>query len=392
MSSPHSVSGGPYAAHALSGALAAARASRNPRSSPAPAPAPARTDWQLAGVIGSQLADPLAAMQHVLQEFDRTQNISGSQMQLLKLSLDSARDVARKSQQITRLAGGRLRQSHERLRLDELLRDALLARTKAFQQRGVELHHSLRTVEVIVDAALLSSLMDAALDWALSMGSRLVVTLGMKNWPEHGMLTLKASESVSYGAFNDDRQGGDTLGWYLLSEIARAMGVSVDRVNTATDVSLTIEFPRTVKHLEGLTAVELDTEGDSISSEFKPLAGHRLLVITQDEKLRLETLAVTRQLGLEVTFTPSTAKGMRFCEGDMPHLVIIDERLRDAVFDELQESLRKLEPNFPFIEIASKANTFEVADWTSASMTRVSHDCMRAQMPHILTMELAKMM
>ena len=350
------------------------------------------SEMTLAGVIGSQLSEPLAAMQYVLHELDRTRHISKSQMQLLKLSLDSARAVAMQSQQITRLAGGRLRQSHERLKLDELLRDALLARTKTFQQRGVELYHSLKTVEVIVDAGLLSSLLDAALDWALSMGRRLVVTLEIKNWPEHGMLHIKASESVASGAFNDDRQGGDTLGWYLLSEIARAMGVSIDRVNTASDVSLMIEFPRTVKRLEGLTAVEVDTEGDSLDSEYKSLAGHRLLVITNDERLRLEVLAVTRTMGLVVDFSPTSAKAVRCCEIDKPHMLLIDERLRDHVFEELYQDLKKIDPNFPFIEIASEANTFEVAGWMSDSMSRVSLDVLREQLPYVLVMELAKVM
>lgn len=47
--------------------------------------------------------------------------------------------------------------------------------------------------------------MYAALDWTFSMSSNLKVKLGMKSWLEHGILTIKASRSVSYGAFNDDR-------------------------------------------------------------------------------------------------------------------------------------------------------------------------------------------
>lgn len=82
----------------------------------------------------------------------------------------------KKNQQITVLVSARLRQSRERLKLDELLRDALRARTNAFQQVGVDLHHSLRTVEVVVDVPLLW----AALDWTFSMSSNLKVKLGMK--------------------------------------------------------------------------------------------------------------------------------------------------------------------------------------------------------------------
>ena len=352
-------------------------------------------DFALAGVIGAQLAEPLADMQAVLSEFSRTLKITADNMHVLASSLERAKTVARQSQQIARLASGELRQSHERLKLDLMLTNALRERAASFQQRGVELHQSLKAVEVIVDAGLLSSLIDAALDWAVSMGRRLVVTLEIKNWPEHGMLFIKASDSVATGAAeggtNSDNSD-NSVGWYLLCEIARAMGVSVEKVSSAHEVSLMLEFARTVKRLEGMTAVEMDTGFDSLHSESKPLAGHRVLVITNDERLRMEVTALSRNMGLVVDFVPSTSQGMRFCEMEMPHMLIIDERVRDHVFDELRGELRKMEPNYPFIEIASESNTLEVAGWMSDSMTRLSRDALRSQLPSIMMLELAKVM
>ena len=349
-----------------------------------------RVDLALAGVIGARLSEPLAAMQYVLQEFSRTKKISSSHFQLLRSSLEIARTIAMQSQQISRLAEGRLRQSHERLKLDDLLRTALKERGTAFQQRGVELYSKVQPVEVIVDPALLSSLLDIALDWAVAMGRRLVVTLEMKNWPEHGMLLFKVSESVASSASSEDGQKGDSLDWYLLSEIARAMGLTLDRVMSSNESSLMIEFPRTVKRLEGMTAVEVDTGGDSMISESKPLAGHRLLVISNDDKLFYDIKLICRSLGLVIDFVPSTSQGVRFCELDMPHMVIIDQRVRDHIFDELRDDLRKTDPNFPFIEIATESNTLEVAGWMSDSMTRLSRDSLRSQLPSILVLELAK--
>ena len=351
-----------------------------------------RRDMKLAGVIGSGLSEPLAAMQYVLHEFTRTRSINRSQLTLLESSLEAARRVAMQSQQIARLATGRLRQSHERLKLDELLRDALLQRAKIFQQRGVEVYQSLKPVEVIVDAGLLSSLIDTAIDWAMSVGHRLVVTLEMKNWPEHGMLLIKVSDSVGGGVSSEGQPESDNLTWYLFTEIAHAMGIPIDRVTSTNESSLMVEFPRTVKRLEGLTAVEVDTGGDSVNSESKPLAGHRVLVITDDEKLRFDINLVCRSMALVADAVPNTRQGVRFCELDAPHLVIIDQRVRDHIFDELREDLRKTDPNYPFIEIASESNTLEMAGWMSDSMTRVSRDSLRAQLASILVMELAKVM
>ena len=374
----------------------------SPLSNPPDADAAPRlttpSDFALAGVVGSELSEPLAAMQYVLQEFDRTRNVTRAHMQLLNTALESARTIAMQSQQIARLAGGKLRQSHERLRLDELLQSVLTERSAVFQQRGVELYPSIQPVEVIVDAGLLSSLLDTALDWAISMGRRLVVTLEIKNWPEHGMLLFKISESVATGKFRrpggsgDEESGGDTLAWYLLSEIARTMGVSVDRVTSPRETSLMLEFPRTVKRLEGLTAVEVETGFDSLHSESRPLAGHRVLVISNDVRLQIEIKEIARGLGLVVETVTDSKSAVRVCERDAPHLVIIDEPMRDDEFNELSEDLRKVEPNFPFVEIATGTNVLEMAGWMSDSMTRLSRDTIRAQLASILVMELAKVM
>lgn len=345
----------------------------------------------LAGVIGAQLSEPLAELKHLVYELERTQSLAPAQLGALKSALESARTVAIKSQQIARLADGQLRQSHERLKLDELLRNMLFERARSFKKRGVELYHGLKPVEVIVDPTLLSTLLDTALDWAVSMGRRLVVTLEMKNWPEYGILLIKASDSVS-GAASMEQADRSSLDWYLLKEIARAMGVSVDRVGSTHETSLMIEFPRTVKRLEGLTAVEMETGFDSLHSESKPLAGHRLLVITDDDPLRHEIETISRSLGLISNFVTTTALGVRFCERDPPHMVIIDERVRNQVFNELRQDLRKTDPNFPFVEIASAANILEMAGWMSDSMTRVSRDGLRGQLASIIVMELAKVM
>jgi hypothetical protein len=178
----------------------------------------------------------------------------------------------------------------------------------------------------------------------------------------------------------------------LLQEIGRAMGVSVERSVSPGEASLLIEFPRTVKRLEGLTAIEVDTGMDSLHSDSKPMAGHRVLMVSVDDRLRAEVNQIARAIGLVFDCVPTTAQAVRFCELDAPHLLIIDERLRDEIFDELKDDLRKTDPNFPFIEIAVKSNTLEMAGWMSDSMTRMSRDTISGHLSAILAMELAKVM
>lgn len=362
------------------------------KDSAAPSAAVDRMDFQLVGIIGIRLSDSLASMQAVIDEMMLDGNMSRTQIARLTNSLDAARGVAMQSQQIARLGGGRLRQSHEKLKLDELLRDSLLERNKLFRQRGVELYHGLKPVEVIVDAGLLVCLVDAALEWALDMGRKLVITLEMKNWPEHGMLLIRASDRIAQNKPGSEPHddSGNTLAWYLLVEAANAMGVSVDRITSTKESTLMIEFPRTVKRLEGLTAIEVDTGYDTLYGDSKAMAGHRILVITNDDLLRHEVTATARTMGLTADFVLESRQAVRFCELDPPHMIIIDERVRDDGFEELREDLRRTDPNYPFIEIASESNVLEMAGWMSDSMTRLSRDSLRTQLGSILAMELAK--
>lgn len=351
-----------------------------------------RSDLAVVGVVGVMLSNAFGTMQAVFDALQATGSATRGQLAQFKNALDSARHVAMQSQQIARVGGGRLRQSHEKIKLDELMRDALLDRTKLFRQRGVELYHGLKPVEVIVDAGLLVCLVDATLEWALSMGRKLVITLELKNWPEHGVLVIRASEGLALNQESNANpdSSGNSLAWYLLVEAAGAMGVSVDRITSAAESTLMIEFPRTVKRLEGLTAVEVDTGYDTLYGDSKPMAGHRILIITNDDLLRHELQSTTRTMGLTTDFVLDSRQAVRFCEMDPPHMVIIDERVRDPVFEELYEDLRRIDGNFPFIEIASASNVLEMAGWMSDSMTRLSRDSLRTQLGSILAMELAK--
>ena len=353
------------------------------------APPQALTDYALVGQFGAELAEPINTMHNIVQDFNQSRHMSHAQMVLLVSSVETALNVTRQSQQIARLAEGRLRQSHERIRLDELLHQTLTDLSPALQARGIDIHRNIKPVEIIIDPGLLSSLVEAALTWGCSQGKRVVVSLGIKNWPEHGILAIKASNPPGTGGAPVQ---SDTLVWQLLVLTAQVMGVTLEREITANgEAMLLMEFARTVKQLEGLTAVEMDASGDSsFHNGTKPMAGMRLLLISNDPMVRAEVDEAGRLLGLLVDKVPSVEQAQRYVKLGMPHLVIIDERLNDDSFIRLQNDITSTDPNLGFIEIADESNTFEVSSWMSDSMTRISRDVMRAQLPSVLTLELAR--
>lgn len=352
-----------------------------------------RVELRIAGIIGAEIASPVHTMRQIVQNFYHTNRVNHAQMAALSEAIDKAETIAKQSQQIARLAEGRLRQSHERVALDHLVDAALNDRLPQLQARGVELHRSIKPVEIIVDPGLLSSLVDAAIDWSLlSQDHRLAVTLGVNHWPEHGLLVIKSQPAVSTLAQERPREGGDSLLWHLLLEISRAMGVTMTQEAQGNATVLTLEFARTVRQLEGLTSMEI--EASSSDSAYhtgtKALAGLRVLLISADPGVRKEVEEVCRWLGLRPDTVHTSQQAVQSIERDQPHMIIVDERVRDRIFNDLMQDIRRLDPNFGFLEIADAANTFEISSWMSDSMTRVSRDVLRAHLPSILTLELAK--
>jgi hypothetical protein len=352
-------------------------------------PPQALGDYALVGQFGAELAEPINTIHNIVQDFNQSRHMSHAQMVLLVSSVEAAMNVTRQSQQIARLAEGRLRQSHERIRLDELLHQTLSEQASALKARGIDIHRNIKPVEIIIDPGLLSSLVESALTWGCSQGKRVVVSLGIKNWPEHGILAIKASNPPGSLV---PKVSADSLAWQLLVLTAQVMGVTLEREITANgEAMLLMEFARTVKQLEGLTAVEMDASGDSsFHNGTKPMAGMRILLISNDPMVRGEVDEAGRLLGLMVDKVTSVEQAERYVKLGMPHLIIIDERLNDDSFGRLQNDITSTDPNLGFIEIADESNTFEISSWMSDSMTRVSRDVMRAQLPSVLTLELAR--
>jgi hypothetical protein len=358
-----------------------------PLAPPAPAP-----DYELVATMGRQLSGPVASMQSIVQALLDTGKISRRKVQMLLGDLAAVRQLSMQSQQLLRLAQSPLRQSHERVRLDQLLLQALDEHVEAFKLHAVELVQRIRPVEVILDPGMVTSLVNAALDCAAVPGSRLLVTLELGNWPEHGVLTLKTLQSVTGGQAPVSPPGlTDSLVWSLLNETARASAVLLGHAEAPGQSTLTIEFPRTVRQLEGLTMSDMEAEEDSMShADSKMVSGQHILLISSDPALRMEVTRVCLRMGLVIDTSLTSALAVRHCEIEKPQLIIVDERIADTTFDELREDFQRLDPGFPMIGIADDSNTLSMSSWMEDSMARIGRSDLPAQLPRILAVELTK--
>ena len=359
---------------------------------------PARADMDIAGAMGLQLSDPLADMQRVVHDLISTGKISRSQVQLLSASIEAARRIAMQGQQLARLARGKLRQSHERLNLDAVIRQALAERMSFFQQRRVSPTQDLERVELVVDPGVLSSLIETALDWIVERNQDLSVQLrhGAGDGARAELILRATLRSDAAGAGSARRSGEDAeserLSWYLLVELARAMGAHVVRDVEGDTTELGIGFPRTVRQLEGLAAVDSEHMGtDSwLASDSRSMAGLQVMLVTGDAELAVDVTAICQNMGLHVVQAASSQMAARLCETGQPNLIVVDERSVDARFETLLGELLAANPQFPSIEIARDANSLAMTSWMGDVTTRISLDSVRAQLPQALTLELAR--
>ncbi len=356
------------------------------------AASPSLKGYALAAAMGRQLSEPLTSMQGIVQTLLDTGKISRRKVQTLLGDIGRVRDLSMQSQQLLRLTQGHLRQSHERMRLDSAVRQVLEQHTESFHLQGVELVQRIRPVEIILDPGMVSALIGAALDCATRRGSRLLVTLELRNWPEHGMLTLKTVQTVvANHALTANTDMVDTVAWSLLCELARATAVVLTHSEEPGHSTLSLEFPRTVRQLEGLTLADMESTDDSQSPvDSKLVSGQRVLLLTVDEAVAGIVSRVCDHMGLLLDTAISSESAVRHCERQKPHMLIFDERQADATFNALREDLQRLEARFPMIGIADDSNTLAMSGWMGDSIARIGRSNLRAQLPQVLMLELTK--
>lgn len=353
-----------------------------------------RPGYTLAGVIGAQMTEPLGTLQRQLGALLASGALTQLQAQPFGDALRDIGKLAVQSQLLVKVANGRGRYSHEPVDLHLVVNHILDEHARGFRLQGVELHRRIKPVTVIVNPELVAALIDAAIDWVGELGQRLVVSLEVKNWPTNAVLKLKTSQTVTASRPLDDGVAPpERLSWYLVAEIARAIGAVLERDQSNSETRLTVEFPRTVRTLDGVTAMEMDLGSEAWMGNVSGImAGRRVLIVSSDIKLREDAKTVCRGLGMMVDTVPTSQMAVRFCEMEQPQLIIVDERFKDEHFDELRADLLRMQPNFPFIEVAYESNTLTMAGWMGENMTRINRDKLAQQLPEALAIEMSKVL
>lgn len=357
------------------------------------------TRWrELVTQIGQEIASPLTAALERVTTLIATGRIDRAGLRALRDEIEHARNAGMICQQLSRLAGGRVAQSHEKVHLTHTLQSVLAHRAREMQAHGTQVKQVLQPVEVIADAPLLFGLLNALLDWSMSCAHGSIdFTIDTKPWPAYGRLVcrfpyrpLDEAERQSIGHPTAEL---DSLVWRLLEHTAHAIGLTLLRDKDGAHIQLTLEFPRTINPLlESIqpTSASASDFVDSVNS--KPLAGSHVLVISSRRDTRVQVREAIKHMGLVVDFVSSVEEAIEFCSDGLPHAIVIESVLKGARFKQLAADIRKEVPEFVFIEIDENGADFQISTVSTSGHARLGRDAIMSALPSALIYELTRAM
>ncbi|WP_431260376.1 hypothetical protein ACQ86G_09645 [Roseateles chitinivorans] len=367
---------------------------------------PSDSQWgDIVQQLGAEIAGPLSAALERIHTLISTGQIDRQGLRALRDSVAQAREAGMVSQQLARLASGRLRLSRERVPLTQVLRGVLTQRSRETQARGIQIRQLLQPIEVITDASLLFSLLNAVMDWALaSTHSSLEMRLDLTPWPAKARLMCRfAHRSLDLGsapsaAINAPPESLNSLHWRLIEQTALTLGVLPLREDEAGITMLTLEFPQ-VAGDEPAVPQELppparperpEPDDPTPSHNSKPLAGCHLLIVSPRREVRQEIQNAVRHMGLIIDAVSSMDEALQFCEEGLPHGIAFEQSMRDADFDRLRVDITGEVPSFSFIEVLDGEQQTQLSTATAEHMARISRQNLQDALPSVLLFELSK--
>ncbi len=351
---------------------------------------------EIIGQIGTEVGLPLSAALERVTVLATTGKIDRAGLRMLREEIERARRAGMIGQQLARFASGRIRQSPEQISVTQMLREVLLQRGREATARQLEIMQALKPAEVVVDATLLHTLLQAIVDWSLDLARKSIeFKLDVKAWPPYARLTVRFAHASSDASDRLTPIGTplpslDTMSWRLVQQVSWTLGLVLDRLVSDDETTLTIEFPRTVHdEIEGVSVVEID-QGFGVSDNSKPLAGSHVLVVAGAREMRSIIRESIRHMGLLVDFVNSVEEAEEFCRDALPHAIIYESVLANDRFKKLRVGISSEFPSFVFIEVAPEGNALRLSTVGSDTGAMIGRDAVIQSLPSALIFELSR--
>ncbi len=358
-------------------------------------PAAGEPPRPLAGQIGAEVALALSSALDRLETLLHEGRVERPDLQALASEIRRARQVAMLGQQVGRLAAGLVRQSPETLELPQVLREVVGARRAAVAGRGLTLRQLLQPATVSADPALLFTLLSSLLDWACEhvREPTLVLSTGMQAWPVQAVLECRfawrpadrdalpeAGDAAALLPPADDPARLDSVAWRLVQQAAGAMGVQVERADTAWQVNLRLLFPETVRRWPRL--VDAPEDDAAAALRLRPLAGARLLVHAERHDVRLLVQEAVAPLGLQVDHVATLGELQACARAVPPDVLLVDARGPEA--DRVLAALKAGGSGPALVHVDDAFRGLEIISTGRVEILRVGRDSALRDLPAAL--------
>lgn len=342
---------------------------------------------ELLSSLSEQFTESVSALQNQIDQLLAKGRINKLEHRTLNIPAERIKLAGISAQQIQRFYGGRIRQSHEKINMADLVEGVLQERKQELGILGIALRRKLKPVEVLIDPTVAHTFVNAVLDWGLPFGNRVDVRMDLNAWPQHARLLIRVSND---GVPPSSSTSSDSLSWMLIRQIALAGGgIEVERDVTGEDVSFTALFNRTVQVVDGISAVDLS---DEHSSMFKSLSGTYVLTISPSLQIRADVRDALRVIGIVSDSVVDFNQARDAIKGRMPNLIVVDSEIKDDDFDKFRDDLLREVFEFPFVEISPDDSSFDMSGFGEFSMAKVGRGNIREALGTAVMFELAKMM
>lgn len=337
--------------------------------------------------LADQITEGVSALQHQIDLLLTRGRISKLEHRALSIPAERIKVSGVSAQQINRFYSGRIRQSHEKVDMAQLVEGVLQERKQELGILGIALRRKLKPVEVLIDPTVAHTLVNAVLDWGLPFGSRVDVRMDLNAWPQHARFLMRVSND---GVPPSSAVSADSLSWMLIRQIALAAGgIEVERELDDEGVSFTAMFTRTVQAVDGISAVDLS---DEHSSMFKSLSGTYVLTISPSLQIRADVRDALREIGIVSDSVVDFNQAREAIKSRMPNLIIVDSEIKDEAFESFRRDLLREVFEFPFVEISPDDSSFDMSGFGEFSMAKVGRGNIREALGTAVMFELAKMM
>lgn len=317
-----------------------------------------------------------------------------SEAKALSDAMHQLRGTSLRAQQITRLAGGRIRQARERVDLSELVRHVLQERASETEAAGVAIRSDLQAVDVLLDPPVAISLLNATVDWAMSFSKQLHVTL--VPGPGPAQLKVRVATPPPQGAHPGGvgwtvrprgRRLNDGLHWMLLRQIAASSGLEVTRSRADGAAVLTIDFPKTFLSTEGVACLDLT---DHAGGAAAPLRETWVLVIVRDDTVRSEAVEALRRMGIEALGARSTADAPGVIGESRPNVLVTGYDIPHEEIAAFRQDVLGGEERCPLVEITRDLPSFHLSGFDRFETPKVGREQLTAELPPTVLFELVK--